>query len=246
MATEATEISISQNEVLNVNLDRKNYNIMKITKIEDITDSLLKEATASSVVEFIAEEIKKANEAFIADKTEKENELKAANEKIVSVTTEHEAVKKQVQELSEKLSSLEAEKEVKAKEEAFNIRMTALDEEFDLDEEDRKVIASDIKDLNEETFSAYKEKMSVLMKEKKKSYKKAMAEKMQKEMAVKAEEIVASEKSAEPTTQEVVDQAVDNGAKASTEIPNSAPAAQPSIKEKYAAAFGLDGFELNK
>ena len=237
------ENNISQEADLNVKLERI---YMKITKIEDITDSLLKEATASSVVEFIAEEIKKANEAFIADKTEKENELKAANEKIVSVTTEHEVVKKQVQELSEKLSSLEAEKEVKAKEEAFNIRMTALDEEFDLDEEDRKVIASDIKDLNEETFSAYKEKMSVLMKEKKKSYKKAMAEKMQKEMAVKAEEIVASEKSAEPTTQEVVDQAVDNGAKASTEIPNSAPAAQPSIKEKYAAAFGLDGFELNK
>ena len=239
----ASKNNISQEESLDVKKERI---YMKITKIEDITDSLLKEVTASSIVDFVAEELKKANETFLAEKSAQENELKAANEKIVSVTTEHEAVKKQVQELSEKLSSLEAEKEVKAKEEAFNIRMTALDEEFDLDEEDRKVIASDIKDLNEETFSAYKEKMSVLMKEKKKSYKKAMAEKMQKEMAVKAEEIVASEKSAEPTTQEVVDQAVDNGAKASTEIPNSAPAAQPSIKEKYAAAFGLDGFELNK
>lgn len=217
---------------------------MKITKIEDITDSLLKEATASSVVEFIAEEIKKANETFLAEKSEKENELKAANEKIASVTTEHEAVKKQVQELTEKLASLEAEKEAKAREEAFNMRMASLDEEFDLEDEDRKVIASDIKDLNDEAFSAYKNKMTVLMKEKTKAYKKAMAEKMQKEMA-KAEEIKASESpvTAE-TTQEVVEQAVDNGAKASTEIPNSAPAAQPSVKEKYAAAFGLDGFEL--
>ena len=67
---------------------------------------------------------------------------------------------------------------------------------------------------------------------------------MQKEMA-KAEEIKASETVAPvTTTQEVVEQAVDNGAKASTEIPNSAPAAQPTIKEKYAAAFGFDGFEL--
>jgi hypothetical protein len=46
------------------------------------------------------------------------------------------------------------------------------------------------------------------------------------------------------TTQEVVEQAVDNGSKASIEIPNSAPAAQPTVKEKYASAFGLDGFEL--
>ena len=216
---------------------------MKITKIEDITDSLLKEATASSVVDFIAEEIKKANDTFLAEKTAKENELKAANEKIASVTSEHEAVKKQVAELTEKLASLEAEKVAKEKEETFNVRMASLDEEYDLEDEDRKVIASDIKDLNEESFSAFKDKMSVLMKEKKKSYKKAQAEKMQKEMA-KAEEIKASEAPAQATTQEVVEEAVDNGVKASTEIPNSAPAAQPSVKEKYAAAFGLDGFEL--
>jgi hypothetical protein len=48
------------------------------------------------------------------------------------------------------------------------------------------------------------------------------------------------------TTREVVEQAVDNGSKASVEIPNSAPASQPSVKEKYALAFGFDGFELRK
>jgi hypothetical protein len=58
---------------------------------------------------------------------------------------------------------------------------------------------------------------------------------------IKASEDVAQEIS---TTQEVVEQAVDNGSKASTEIPNSVPASQPSVKEKYASAFGLDGFEL--
>ena len=78
--------------------------------------------------------------------------------------------------------------------------------------------------------------------------------KMDKEMKDKAEaqEIKASEEVAQPvaqeisTTQEVVEQAVDNGSKASIEIPNSAPVSQPSVKEKYAAAFGLDGFELTK
>lgn len=223
---------------------------MKITKIEDITDSLLKEATASSVVEFIAEEIKKANDTFVAEKTQKENELKAANEKIASVEAEHEAVKKQVLELSEKLATIEAEKEAKAKEEAFNMRMAAFDEEYDLSDEDRKVIASDLKDLSEEAFSAYKNKMTVLMKEKNKAAKKA---KMAKEEEMKAsaktsEEAKASEevKQEISTTHQVVEQAVDNGSKASVEIPNSAPAAQPSVKEKYAAAFGLEGFELIK
>ena len=237
-----SENTTSQEDNLNVKKERI---YMKITKIEDITDSLLKEATASSVVEFIAEEIKKANEQFVAEKAEKENELKAANEKIAAVNAGHEIVKKQVEELSQKLASLEAEKEVKAKEETFNMRMTSFDEEYDLEDEDRKVIAKAIKDINEKSFEEYKETLAVLMKEKKKSYKKAMAEKMQKEMAVKATEIKASEVTVvAETTQEVVERAVDNGAKASTEIPNCSQAGQPSVKEKYAAAFALEGFEL--
>lgn len=221
---------------------------MKITKIEDITDSLLKEATASSVVEFIAEEIKKANDAFLAEKSEKENELKAANDKIAAVSTEHESVKKQVEELTQKLASLEAEKVAKAQEEAFNMRMASFDEEFELNDEERKILAADIKEMSEEAFSAYKNKMAVIMKEKNKAAKKIAKDKSADEN--KEEEstkmVKASLESAKEisTTQEVVEQAVDNGAKASTDIPNSAPASQPSIKEKYAAAFGLDGFEL--
>ena len=244
----ASKNNISQEESLDVKKERI---YMKITKIEDITDSLLKEATASSIVDFVAEELKKANETFLAEKSAQENELKAANEKIATVTAEHDAVKKQVEELGQKLATIEAEKEAKAKEEAFNLRMASFDEEFDLSDEDRKVLASDLKDLTEDAFSAYKSKMAVLMKEKNKAMKKA---KMDKEMKNKsdAEEVKASEEVAQPvaqeisTTQEVVEQAVDNGSKASIEIPNSAPVSQPSVKEKYAAAFGFDGFELTK
>jgi hypothetical protein len=241
----ASENKISQEEKLNVKKERI---YMKITKIEDITDSLLKEATASSVVEFIAEEIKKANDTFVAEKAEKENELKAANEKIANVTAEHEVVKKQVQELNEKLAAIQADQEAKAKEEAFSMRMAALDEEYELNDEERKVLAADIKDLNDEAFSAYKNKMAVLMKDKNKSAKKAKEEKMKEEMkasTISQEAVVSeTEKVTEKTTDEVVNQAVDNGTKASAEIPNSAPAAEPTVQEKYAKAFSLDGFEI--
>jgi hypothetical protein len=241
----ASENKISQEEKLNVKKERI---YMKITKIEDITDSLLKEATASSVVEFIAEEIKKANDTFVAEKAEKENELKAANEKIANVTAEHEVVKKQVEELNEKLAAIQADQEAKAKEEAFSMRMAALDEEYELNDEERKVLAADIKDLNDEAFSAYKNKMAVLMKDKNKSAKKAKEEKMKEEMkasTISQEAVVSeTEKVSEKTTDEVVNQAVDNGTKASAEIPNSAPAAEPTVQEKYAKAFSLDGFEI--
>jgi len=237
--------NISQEDNLNVKKERI---YMKITKIEEITDSLLKEVTASSVTEFIAEEIKKISNQFTAEKAEKENALKAAADKLQAATNEHEALKKQLEEVNQKLSALEAEKEAKAKEEAFNMRMASLDSEYDLEEEDRKVIAKHIKDLSEENFSEYKNSLAVLMKEKSKAYKKAQNEKMQKakaetEVETKAE-VVASE--TVEKTEEVVNQAVDNGTKASTEIPNSAPASEPTIKEKYASAFGFDGFSVSK
>lgn len=240
------ENNISQEENLNVKKERI---YMKITKIEDITDNLLKEVTATAVVDFIADEIKKASDKFTAEKVEKESELKAANEKAAALATEQEAVKKQLEELNQKLAALEAEKAAKIQEETFNMRMASFDEEYDLEDEDRKVIAKTIKDLDEKAFEEHKEVLAVLMKEKKKSYKKAMNEKMQKAKAeeVKVEETKASEAPAPvATTQEVVEQAVDNGSKASVEIPNSAPVAEPTIREKYAKAFDLSGFEIRK
>jgi len=251
------ENNISQEEKIDVKKERI---YMKISKLEEITDSLLKEVSASAVIDFISEEIKKVNDQYLVEKNSKENALKEASEKINSVTAEYDNVKKQLEEVNQKLGDIQKEQEAKAKQEAFNMRMAAFDEEYDLSDEDRKVLAEDIKDLNEEAFAAYKNKMSVLMKEKNKAAKKAAKEKMDKEdlkdkgvdedkedkngKVIKS--AVASEEVAQQisTTQEVVEQAVDNGSKASTEIPNSAPAAQPSVKDKYAKAFGLEGFEL--
>jgi hypothetical protein len=238
------ENNTSQDDKINVKKERI---YMKITKIEDITDTLLKEVTASSITEFIGEEIKKLNDQFAAEKAEKENALKAATEKSETALAEQENLKKQLAEVSEKLSAIEAQQLAKAQEEAFNMRMADLDNEYDLSDEDRKVLASDIKDLNEEGFSAYKGKMAVLMKEKNKAAKKAQMKKEEEmKAAVASQEVKASEEVAQTisTTQEVVEQAVDNGSKASTEIPNSAPATEQTVREKYASAFGLEGFSI--
>ena len=247
------ENNISQEEKIDVKKERI---YMKISKLEEITDSLLKEVSASAVIDFISEEIKKVNDQYLVEKNSKENALKEASEKINSVTAEYDNVKKQLEEVNQKLGDIQKEQEAKAKQEVFNMRMAAFDEEYNLSDEDRKVLAEDIKDLNEEAFAAYKNKMSVLMKEKNKAAKKAAKEKEDKEDAKdsqdKSEEEMKEKKMAKAseevtqisTTQEVVEQAVDNGSKASTEIPNSAPATEQTVREKYASAFGLEGFSI--
>jgi len=240
------ENNISQNEENTVNEEGViNRIIMKIENINQITDELLKQATASSITDFIQEELKKASETFVAEKNEKDVAIKAAQEKYEALSTESEKVKEELEKLKASLAKLEEEKIAKAKEEAFNLRMAAFDEEFDLSDEDRQVLATDIKDLNDESFAAYKNKMAVLMKEKSKMAKKAKEEEMKKAKAseVVTEEVKASVPSEQSAT-EVVDEVLDNSNVEKTSIPNSTTTAEVSLREKYSKAFGFEGFEI--
>ena len=214
---------------------------MKIENINQITDELLKQATASSITDFIQEELKKASETFVAEKNEKDNAIKAAQEKYEALSTESEKVKEELEKLKASLAKLEEEKLAKAKEEAFNVRMASFDEEFELSDEDRQVLAADIKDLNDEAFAAYKNKMAVLMKEKNKAAKKAKEDAMK---AKASQEEVKASVAPEISATEVVDEVIDNAKLEKTSIPNSTTTAEASLREKYSKAFGLEGFDI--
>lgn len=232
------ENNISQDDENNVNNTGViNRIIMKIENINQITDELLKQVTASSVTEFIAQEIKKASESFVAERAEKEGAIKTAQEKYEALSNESLKVKEELDKVKEALSKMEQEKAAKEKEEAFNSRMTALDQEYDLSDEDRQVLASDIKDLNEEAFAAYMKKMAILMKEKNKKNKKVKEEK-----DAKASEVVVNETSASAT--EVVEEVIETSKLEKASIPNSSTTTEASMKEKYSKAFGFEGFEI--
>jgi len=240
------ENNISQNTENTVNQEGViNRIIMKIENINQITDELLKQVTASSVTDFIQEELKKASEAFVAEKSEKDVAIKAAQEKYEALSTESEKVKEELEKLKAALAKLEEEKVAKAKEEAFNLRMAALDEEFDLSDEDRQILASDIKDLDEEAFAGYKKKMAVLMKEKNKAAKKTKMEEDMKAKASEVKEEVKASTSSEQSATEVVDEVLDNSNVEKTSIPNSTTTAEVSLREKYSKAFGFEGFDIN-
>lgn len=215
--------------------------IMKIENINQITDELLKQVTASSVTDFIQEELKKASEAFVVEKNEKDTAIKSTQEKYETLSAESEKVKEELEKVKASLAKLEEEKTNKAREEAFNLRMATLDEEFDLSDEDRQVLAADIKDLNDENFAAYKNKIVVLMKEKNKTIKKAKQEEMKKAKASEIKEVIASEQSAT----EVVDEVLDNSNVEKTSIANSTTTVEASLYEKYSKAFGFEGFDIN-
>ena len=120
--------------------------------------------TASAIHEFIQESLKKASEDYSSKQTEQEDSLNDTREKHETLSKEHDSLKSTV---GGCIGSIEKNSRLKRprkkNQEAFNQRMASFDERFKLDDEDRKVLASQIKDLNEEQFVDFDKTVSVLL-----------------------------------------------------------------------------------
>jgi len=173
----------------------------KIKDIKDITDENLKVIKADKITEFITDELRKASESFTVQITEKDNVLKTTKEQLTSLSAEHDTLKKNLETLTAELNTLKTQAAERELNEIFSSRMANLDEKFDLTDEDRQIIASQIKNLDEAGFAAWEKNMSILMKDKSKAARKTS---------------VAST----ATPQGAVDAAIDNGTKAPA-IPNT-------------------------
>ena len=216
---------------------------MKINSVNDINNDLLKTVEASVVADFIEEELKQASEKFAEEKNKLVADLEEAKEQRENLSKDHEDLKTKLEEVGKTLADLEEEKSQREAENKFNERMSLLDEEYELNDEDREVIASDIKEMNNEGFESYQKKISVLLKEKSKAAikAKAEAEEAKAEENKKLEETKASE---EEVKENVLETAVDEAEKTNDEIPNSIQAEDESFMDKYRKAFTLDQFEI--
>jgi len=228
---------------------------MKIENLKDITDESLQTLTASAIHEFIQESLKQASEEYSSKKTEQEDSLNEAREQHETLSKEHDSLKTQLEDVVAQLEKLETEKVEKEKIEAFNQRMASFDERFKLNDDDRKVLASQIKGLDEEQFVDFDKTVSVLLSSKAHSDEpdpEAPAEDPAP-AAPPAEEAPAPAPAEEPApaeasaseVKEVLEQAVDNAKDEIVNIPSSAPAEDPTIFEKYGKAFAMDQFDIN-
>jgi DNA repair exonuclease SbcCD ATPase subunit len=216
---------------------------MKITKLEDITEESVKVLEASAVSDFIQEQLRTASEQFSTDKKRFSTELNQANEKHEALEKEHAEVKERLDKVQATLHTLEAEKAAKEAEEKFTQRMSTMDEEFVLEDAERELIASDIKDMGEEDFSAYQEKLNVLMKHRSREVIEAN-ERQKAEEEAKATEAVKTEEVVEASAEDVVEEAIENAEPQGDDLPNSIEASEPTIYEKYKAAFAVDQFNI--
>ncbi len=253
--------------------ENKDSTIMEIKNIKDITDESLKEVSASVISDFIESELEKASEQYTAEKREVEDALSAAKKETDGLKSEHEKMKEELESAKSAIEQMEAEKAERQKQEQFNERMASLDEKFDLTDEEREVIASDIKDLDEDGYTDYSKKMSVLLSSKEKSEEVeasqpadiALAppgrewmyalEKMSDEDKIDIAKalmkkyasqlgLATKTEAVEENVQEVVDEAIKQADVEKESVPVTSEASEPSVYNKYKEAFTVEGFDI--
>jgi hypothetical protein len=241
--------------------------IMKITSIADITDDTLKQCTASVITQFISDELKKASDTFVAEKTASEGAAK-------QMQANAEALTSKVTEMQASLDTLLKEKEVRANVDAFNSRMSEVIASYEFPEDVSKVVVEDIRSIaSDEAFATWKTKAATIFKPFSKTAiaaAKAKCKADEEEAESKAKKTLPFEKKddkkddAEPdkdgddkkkeekkdakaSTEAVasaVENALDNADKKDAGLPNSSSASAPGLKEKFASAFAEENFVI--
>jgi hypothetical protein len=119
-------------------------------------------------------EVEERGERERCKSVEREREKEEMKDSVKKVEAELKAAVEKIQEFE----NFQKQEEAVAR---FNSRMEVIDQGYELDDEDRKVLASDLKELaaTEEAFASYQEKLAVMWKHKNKEAKAAFEKQIQ-------------------------------------------------------------------
>ena len=238
----ASENNINKKSVLEGNNNVKN--IMHINNVNDITDDSMKEVAASHVREFISNKIAELANEWQSKVSEKETALQDANEQLELLKADLELIKTESEKVKSEFEVLNESLKAKEVEATFQHRMNLIDEEFDLTDEDRTIIAEDLNTLDsQEAFEKWYKKFSTFAAAKKKSMKAAKKMAMMKEDKMKnqmASEVAASEEQAEQTVEDVI-----SSVEVKEEVlPNASSPQEATLVEKINAAFNKNSVKI--
>ena len=244
------EKTISQNTKTNVK------ETMNINKVEDITTESLKEITASQIQDFIQKKCAEISENWVNEKKAKEEELKAFTESKKVLDDTVTSLNTKLAEVNKSLETIKAEAAEKAKIETYNQRMAHIESIYELDSEITKIVASDLKDIDEEGFKKVEEKYKVLFKDKNKAeIEAAKKKKMEKEKEDSKEDKKEDKKEGEDKklppwldkkkAKASVEDAVNNSEKEKVNVPNTTSTETPTLAERAKKAFAKENVKID-
>lgn len=262
LKSEENKISHSHEQVVNYNHTNHLTHIMEndiIQKLErvlsehDYAKEFSKEAVAN-IGSVVQDAIREKSEEYVAEK-----EKAAKAERVLAESQENfeKSVAEVEQKLSaaeEKIAALEAESAERDAKEAFSARMGLIDELYQLEDEDRKILASELGsiDSNEEAFAQYQEKLAVIWKHKNKEYieqqEAEFSQRLKEEVEKKIAEIGVASSNAAAESDITVETAMENMEEENSPIPTNSEASteEPeTIEDKFRKAFSKENFIIS-
>jgi hypothetical protein len=248
----SSENNFDKSQKPSVTPNKHPQNMEKFEQIlEEIKAHMIKDNTTKGFEAAMADKIREASESYVA----KVNEAKASQEKAEKESAEfkasQEALVKDLAETKDKLAKIEAEASAKSAADLFSARMAEFDEEFDLDADDKQILASDLKtlDSSEAAFTSYKDKMAKLMKDKNKKGKEAK----EKEAKASIDKLVAEKlteiskaSTKKLSDKELAEKALEEAKASEKQIPNNNGGQNPEdLKEAWAKAFSADNIKIS-
>ena len=230
---------LSQSINLAVN---NNDKIMKLTNVKDLTDEALKECKAADVQELLSSEIKKISDDYVKKKEEQDSAISNANKTLEETKKQYTELEKQFNDLKAEQQKLVQANQDREKSEVFSARMGTIEEKFELNEAELKIVGSKVKTLGDDNeFNTYLAEMEVLLAAKKKG-KKAMPEPDDDDKNKDKKETKASQ---DTTAAGDVEGAIKNGQQTTPVIPNSTDnTAQLTLAEKAKKAFDKESLVI--
>lgn len=230
-------------------------NEIKETIKASASDKFSEEAVAN-VLKVVTDAIKERSDSYVLEKAEIEKqkeEAEAAKAESEAKTAELESA---LAETSEKLSALEAEIKEAKDLQLFNDRMQSLDDSYELNDADRKIIASEIESLDdtEESFASYMEKVEVIFSHKNKEFIKEQEEKFNQRVE---EELLKRAQASESKTEDAEEKVENSSSDEIEEALESIEASEDissnngesiekeiSLKDKFKNAFSKESITI--
>lgn len=150
-----------------VTLNTATMKIESIDQLKTLWPELRKLESVAAVEDFV-NAIQKGNAEWEQKLNAEKDLVKNLEQSKAEAEQRATQLESSLAEVQKQVEDLKAAQAVAEATQKFQERMASLDEEFDLDDEDRQIIAEDIKGLSDESFAAYQKKCAKLMCGKKK------------------------------------------------------------------------------
>jgi hypothetical protein len=245
----------------NSHLETNDVNLQKESDMNlenmmsEIKDALLEKKisheAAANMTATITEAIKQKDEEYRTEITATKEAAELAIKERAELKASMEEVQKQLSAALEKVTAFETAQKASEALAAFNSRMEEIDNLFELEDQDRQILAEDIRSLDShESFASYKNKLSVIWRNKNKEVKSQLDKEIQAKIDQEVERRLSSLNTSRASqVSESVEDILDK-AKASNNlnIPNNnQTSSKPSqsLIEKFAEAFRKENITIS-